>query len=1168
MSKICLSKKQMRAIATRRLKRDLIELRQQKDTLLCISAVPTDDNLFEWHANIKPHDGVYSGVFFHLILTFPDDYPNKPPNVRICTPLVHPNVFGGFICLSMLRPHTGNVPYEGWSAAYSITSVLMQLQSFLFADNIDQDGGYQVKAYRSSSHIARTMATCKSFTCHCGHSHTTPFPEVQDVEEKSIKVFPIDASAHYFNEVDFNGTYCQSTARNYISAYGQCGVNKKFGKVMFEVSIDWVSNIAADLMVGFGTEDTKYLGDKYSCGYRSDSINFHLNEKNQFRKGDVICAGLNFDKKIIQFFKNGEFLSQVDIPSHLRKGQLLYPTVSFKQCRIELNFGALKRPCDWLQKEGFRCLEDIAKQFGVGKDKKNINNKNKKVKDVAVDWINRDGIIDELWVDIFEYLTTQQIFSASFVCKKWHKVVGDYNIMERSEIYCYFSKQGLVKGKKQSQILGIGLSIKESEVGFQVLLSSQMDILSLDAWNNGCRIGVWGEAMTHFLPLAMNRAHAEYAHDEILKHLKLVCKTYKSIEMKSFFGKEREEKPNSLERAIKKSANLQMVDTLVTMMNKFVVEFVCGDKDTDAKSVNCVMCEKMVLGYCALHHLLLYLQSKYKKEVTTFANKTIELFKHRKSQGSAKWNTRDLGKVLIYLLLSKYQWSDIAESFIYESFTRRTRWFVSPKKHEGRYTIFDTTAFVNGRTGASLIACGTGRRLVMFQVWFLKNSMNETLQGYNQRLGRPTAKVRNGVVAKAKYIMNSNSYDDYLKDLDFKMYKSRGHVSAMDQMLRFAVWNSYNLGYHYKKGLRNWEYERIYRWVEPPKVVVGSRFNRRRNAIQLKTVKKSKPIQQTNGAIMQKAAKPMVTGRPRAQTQPKVQNIPKAVRRTNAQATAATKPKAEKRTKTTPKPNGKLSPNATPFLANQSPPRQTQQNITSKRAGSKYTPQPPIISRQLSGEHLQPTQMMRAPVIASKAKRVAKPAVNVTGRAKAKASTGLSKAQKRRMRMQKNKNGVQTQQKVETKQVKQLPMISNTISSQSTPSISAETPLQTPIPAPIQQFQPRAHIPVLSTLSVQLDVNMLSGPKLSKAQKRRLRMQKRKNSNGTNSGTVVQQAKSVSSGPTKPPMPNNPSKLVQSGPIKPPMSNKKCKKTAVKVEPKLSKAQKRRMRKNKVKNAA
>ena len=74
-----LSAKKQRAIATRRLKRDLIELRQQSDDLLCIAAQPQDDNLFEWHANIKPHDGVYSGVFFHLILRFPDSYPTNPP---------------------------------------------------------------------------------------------------------------------------------------------------------------------------------------------------------------------------------------------------------------------------------------------------------------------------------------------------------------------------------------------------------------------------------------------------------------------------------------------------------------------------------------------------------------------------------------------------------------------------------------------------------------------------------------------------------------------------------------------------------------------------------------------------------------------------------------------------------------------------------------------------------------------------------------------------------------------------------------------------------------------------------------------------------------------------------------------------------------------------------
>merc|ERR1712154_597607 len=107
-------------------------------------------------------------------------------------------------------------------------------------------------------------------------------------------------------------------------------------------------------------------------------------------------------------------------------------------------------------------------------------------------------------------------------------------------------------------------------------------------------------------------------------------------------------------------------------------------------------------------------------------------------------------------------------------------------------------------------------------------------------------------------------------------------------------------------------------------------------------------------------------------------------------------------------------------------------------------------------------------------------------------------------------------------------------------------PIQTPMQAPIQ-FQSRSHI--TTTDLIELDAK--KEPKLSKAQKRKLRMQKRKN------GVVQQQTPSIcsSAGPTKPPMPNNKSKA-------------KASKPAGKSEPKLSKAQKRKMRKNKMKNAA
>lgn len=153
--------------AMRRLKRDLIEL--ERADIASISAHPLDDDIFTWHVNIRPTDGVYVGVYFHLIMQFPVNYPAKPPTVKICTPISHPNVFSnGFICLSMLRPHTSAQAYEGWSSAYSATSVCLQLQSFLFAEKIDQVGGYQANARFNMISDERWIYAANSSACSAG----------------------------------------------------------------------------------------------------------------------------------------------------------------------------------------------------------------------------------------------------------------------------------------------------------------------------------------------------------------------------------------------------------------------------------------------------------------------------------------------------------------------------------------------------------------------------------------------------------------------------------------------------------------------------------------------------------------------------------------------------------------------------------------------------------------------------------------------------------------------------------------------------------------------------------------------------------------------------------------------------------------------------------------
>lgn len=51
-----------------------------------------------------------------------------------------------YICLDILKDYTAGVPYAGWSSAYDISTILAQLTSFLFAENIPQEYGGSIKA--------------------------------------------------------------------------------------------------------------------------------------------------------------------------------------------------------------------------------------------------------------------------------------------------------------------------------------------------------------------------------------------------------------------------------------------------------------------------------------------------------------------------------------------------------------------------------------------------------------------------------------------------------------------------------------------------------------------------------------------------------------------------------------------------------------------------------------------------------------------------------------------------------------------------------------------------------------------------------------------------------------------------------------------------------------
>ncbi|KAH3759897.1 Histidine kinase A [Pelomyxa schiedti] len=199
-------------------KRLLLELKQLN---ACdypyVSACPLEHNLFVWHANlVGVEETPYANFIFHIELEFPQDYPASPPNAKLLNPIPHPHVHGGRICMNLLGDYGGYFKRtsgsNGWSNAYTVEQILLQLQTFLFCFE-DADTG----TFSYNKHSPQLLNKANEFACPiCPHKPGSPHPPILTHYEPPW---------HFTPEEQFR---CYHTHASYIEDVLGFGVNVSY----------------------------------------------------------------------------------------------------------------------------------------------------------------------------------------------------------------------------------------------------------------------------------------------------------------------------------------------------------------------------------------------------------------------------------------------------------------------------------------------------------------------------------------------------------------------------------------------------------------------------------------------------------------------------------------------------------------------------------------------------------------------------------------------------------------------------------------------------------------------------------------------------------------------------------------------------------------------------
>lgn len=770
----------------RRLKKDYQELLQDVDRW---SIAPIDDSFMTWHGNLVANYGRFQGLILHYEILFTENYPHLPPRVSILTTLNHSNVRIGWngrrgdICLDLLGTGgyhpKGSVPFSGWSSSYTVKTILMQMETFLFEDEIEYLDGSCVNTFYFNAnesnfltptiemYINQAFDSAKNYVCSkCSHTFDKPFPElICQVPERRIYQLPfsnhpsqdmtkywewidnfseeeIDKALEYFKFANFEEGKRIDTQRvkfyfndieNNIRTSHTSDVGKKLAEVMLKMSSKMYQELTNVLEpIGLGKCHCSCSLELISCleshGCPNCQNNFDQIKKSFLINSNVrkLLVKYQFEHPILQEWNqiyNESTQGSLEVPIDNPKELIKY-TIQKTQ-----SMGSYRDTIFLIVSMGY--LEDLKPK--ILPNNIQLDELVQEESPINSEMIKQlETLPRELFIDIADKLTYKERTQLGHHSEILAESFKSPYFWERKELICYFNRKSYLETP-----LGIPISVtffRDSETIKS--MGTPMDLLSQEAFDDQqVRKSVWNQDFQVWIPLYLTEGHYNRNKGELIRRItKLYTDRRIEISENTSF-----EEILLAKVAIEEATPLNPTKPKPFFSYKRMLENYRKRKEKEnifkpvwalelfSTLLSSIVVEMMkgdlyisikaLETYCLVHRLFYQMSLDY-PEIREIAEERIQIFKSdRKNRHKRK--IENLAKFLTYFSITeKYSWKDIKDYYLEEGLKRNIYWILlaNPDFHKAKNGFF----FQNPkRLQASFDAVAVGKRLLVFNLYFL-----------------------------------------------------------------------------------------------------------------------------------------------------------------------------------------------------------------------------------------------------------------------------------------------------------------------------------------------------------------------------------------------------------------------------------------------------------------